>query len=108
MTDPVPSKEQSIAERLRAIARGVCTPIAVRLAQIEEIADEIERLKRPAHEREPPHCSTCGCGLAPEPPAMHPCDDGMRAMKHGPCGGQGCDDCDDGVVLVLAQPPGAG
>lgn len=24
---------------------------------------------KPAHEREPPHCSTCGCGLAPEPAA---------------------------------------
>lgn len=23
---------------------------------------EIERLSRPAHEREPPHCSTCECG----------------------------------------------
>jgi hypothetical protein len=22
---------------------------------------------KPAHEREPPHCSTCACGLAPEP-----------------------------------------
>ena len=24
---------------------------------------------KPAHEREPPHCSSCGCGLAPEPAA---------------------------------------
>lgn len=24
---------------------------------------------KPAHEREPPHCSTCSCGMATEPPA---------------------------------------
>jgi hypothetical protein len=36
---------------------------------MRQAADEIERLSRPVHEREPPHCSTCSCGLAPEPAA---------------------------------------
>lgn len=31
----------------------------------------IERLSKPAHEREPPHCSSCSCGMtAPEPEAL--------------------------------------
>lgn len=38
-----------------ALAGYRCAPCAERLAP------------KPAHEREPPHCSTCGCGLAPEP-----------------------------------------
>lgn len=33
-------------------------------------AEEIERLSRPSHEREPPHCSTCACGIASEPGAV--------------------------------------
>lgn len=28
-------------------------------------ADALERLNKPAHEREPPHCSTCDCLNAP-------------------------------------------
>lgn len=39
---------------------------------IIHLQDEIKRLSRPAHEREPPHCSTCACGLAPEPAREYP------------------------------------
>lgn len=47
---------------------------------------EVERLKRPAHEREPPHCSTCGCGLA-QPPG----DDGPRPLwLNDRCHHEGC------------------
>lgn len=30
--------------------------------RLQALWDEIDRLSRPAHEREPPHCSTCACG----------------------------------------------
>jgi hypothetical protein len=29
-----------------------------------EAAEEIERLSRPYHEREPPHCPTCSCSVS--------------------------------------------
>ena len=34
---------------------------------VKVLADEIERLSRPSHEREPPHCPTCDCRLPVEP-----------------------------------------
>lgn len=43
------------------------------LTLMESELDEIARLAapavKPAHEREPPHCSSCSCGLPAEPPA---------------------------------------
>lgn len=90
MTDPVPSKD--LVTELRATNnRPEFAQIYLRhLAQ--RAADEIESLQRQVEalsihaakwvtralelqtnlarvtgEREPPHCSTCGCGLAPEP-----------------------------------------
>jgi hypothetical protein len=42
----------------------------VKLLEIvgKEQEQRIAELKRPAHEREPPHCSNCSCGMtAPEP-----------------------------------------
>lgn len=35
---------------------------------IEEIERLQKRATKPAHEREAPHCSSCSCGLALEPP----------------------------------------
>lgn len=31
-----------------------------------------DQLAKPAHEREPPHCSTCSCGMPAEPSAAEP------------------------------------
>lgn len=63
MTDPVPSKEK-LPDWLR---RWYALKGELRF---REAADEIERLQRElarvTGEREPPHCSTCSCGL-PEP-----------------------------------------
>lgn len=28
------------------------------------LEEQLRDLAKPAHEREPPHCSTCGCGLS--------------------------------------------
>lgn len=33
---------------------------------IVSLQDENKRLKRPPHEREPPHCSSCSCGMPAE------------------------------------------
>lgn len=56
------TKVQSLVDRLR-VADGEVVPYhAVKLMQ--EAADELERLSRPWHEREPPHCPTCGCDAA--------------------------------------------
>jgi hypothetical protein len=63
MTDPVSSNQWGIDEAFKTLesltegssaAKG-----AMRFLR--------SQLSKPAHEREPPHCSTCGCGLAPEP-----------------------------------------
>lgn len=32
------------------------------------LLSENERFRRPAHEREPPHCASCACGMEPEQP----------------------------------------
>lgn len=86
MTDPVPSKEQSCSH-FQCVGPGSYLPTQpmhvmwqgcpwcenehlrrenVRWENAHKILlSEIERLKRPAHEREPPHCSNCSCGLAP-------------------------------------------
>lgn len=37
-------------------------------------------------------------------PPIQSCDDGMRAMMHGPCNGLGCENCDDGTVVVVWPP----
>lgn len=50
-----------------------CDGISARDETIKLLDQRIERLQRelakPAHEREPPHCSNCSCGLPAEPPA---------------------------------------
>jgi hypothetical protein len=100
MTDPVPSKVCPVCECPDADHYDWCTPQAREeqrpskdlCSQLRALpagyrllgytaAEEIERLRRPAHEREPPHCPTCECWKAdaqsaPEPePALRP--DGM-------------------------------
>lgn len=74
MTDQLPSKD--LVSRLRLAATFLALREPKENADDElmrEAADEIERLQRElvriSAEREPPHCSNCGCGLAPEPPA---------------------------------------
>lgn len=52
MTDQLPSKD--LCAQLRAL------PAGYRLLGYTA-AEEIERLSRPAHEREPPHCASCSC-----------------------------------------------
>lgn len=68
MSDPVPSKEEvpDLPSELRRFAKGCesgyWTGVFI------EAAQELDRLQRPAHEREGPHCSSCSCGMtAPEP-----------------------------------------
>ena len=95
MTDPVPSKDQvtqawddlnalvtfAYEQGFHEIGYSPLNVIDSALADARRenvrwenahkiLLSEIERLKRPAHEREPPHCSTCACGLAPEPAAV--------------------------------------
>jgi hypothetical protein len=53
MSEQAPSKD--LCSQLRAL------PVGYRLLGYTA-AEEIERLSKPAHEREPPHCSTCECG----------------------------------------------
>lgn len=62
-----PSKDQ-----LRLWRQRVETYGGMQLTKPESLAlfAEIERLSKPAHERESPHCSTCSCGMQPEPPAI--------------------------------------
>lgn len=58
-------------ERVEQIFRQALGLIDRQREQIESLSIHAEKwVKRaltPAHEREGPHCSTCGCGLAPEP-----------------------------------------
>lgn len=68
---------------------------------------------KPAHERESPHCSTCACGLAPEPPADAKDAARYRWLRAGNAyapeenmvmGGEELDHlCDDGISS--SQPP---
>lgn len=88
MTDPVPSKDEVWSdarvrdelrdydlcltpERVEQIFRQALGLIDRQRQQIESLSIHAEKwVKRaltPAHEREGSHCSTCGCGLAPEP-----------------------------------------
>lgn len=99
MSDPVPSKEcdylaklqhshpmvqlQREVEELRRDNRRWENAHKILLAEVErhkrdvklleivgkEQEQRIAELKRPAHEREPPHCSSCACGMTPEPEA---------------------------------------
>jgi hypothetical protein len=71
MTDPVPSKD--LCSQLRAL------PAGYRLLGYTA-AEEIERLRRPAHEREPPHCPTCECWKADAQSAPEPA---AERCKHG-------------------------
>lgn len=71
-------------------------PEAMSTGDIVELANlfrEVRKLRRPANEREPPHCSTCACG-AVEPkgycmkrysglnPAMPNCDCTNDVCRH--------------------------
>jgi hypothetical protein len=78
MTDPVPSKERvgflidywsakSRSHESWPEGQGLQAEL-VGLIYADTIA-ALKHLQKPVHEREGPHCSTCGCGLAPEPQA---------------------------------------
>lgn len=54
-----------LLDRLHRFTQADFPPPPETLQLVMDAQREIERLSRPAHEREPPHCSTCGCGLAP-------------------------------------------
>lgn len=57
----------------------------------------VKRATTPAHEREPPHCSTCACGLAPEPRVC-------ECVPLAPRPYNFCQDCGGRIT----PPPGAG
>jgi hypothetical protein len=89
MTDPLPSKEWGSPEQVKFVIGFVketkrqgyeMCPLHVDflLAVLERAVPE----PKPPHEREPPHCSTCGCGLAPEPGAR-PVRAWMRRFEDG-------------------------
>jgi hypothetical protein len=60
-------KCDSSDEKLCKCCRGLC----VCHYDFDTIA-ALKQLQKPPHEREGPHCSTCSCGLAPEPCAHLP------------------------------------
>lgn len=87
MTDPVPSKECShlYQAHLRELF-GRCLTCEIESLQRQVDALSIHSAKwvtralelqtniaRITGEREPPHCSTCACGLAPEPRVCTDC-----------------------------------
>lgn len=97
MTDHTPDVEMALmsdAERIRYWRREIDAAgddvgdefvwlLAVAEAQERRIAElteslrqqesqlrtALDELRKPAHEREPPHCSNCSCGLPAEPPS---------------------------------------
>lgn len=48
--------------------RDALNSAAITCARCASLEAELEAARRPAHLREPPHCSTCGCGLPAQPP----------------------------------------
>lgn len=103
-------------ERLRTALRGVqscSTCEACRGAATLALGGA---KAKPAHERESPHCSTCACGLAPEPPADAKdaaryrwlrADNAYAPEENMVMGGEELDHlCDDGISS--SQPPGDG
>ena len=78
MTDPVLSKEltEAIAIANRLLDEPFADPdddartVARQFLRGREAIERLQReLARVTGEREPPHCSSCACGLAAEPPA---------------------------------------
>ena len=76
MTDPVLSKEltEAIAIANRLLDEPFADPdddartVARQFLRGREAIERLQReLARVTGEREPPHCSSCSCGLAPEP-----------------------------------------
>lgn len=67
----------------------------------------VKRATTPAHEREPPHCSSCSCGMTPEP-------DALRQYVHEQLGHLAGDDNRPAEALIrlaaerATQPPGDG
>lgn len=101
MTDPVPSKDllpcpfcgSAVAfcsDKHHTCHYIICSgcKVSVDLGHVADPDNECETLtqlqgrvaerwnvrpvQKPAHLREPPHCSTCACGLAPEPAREYP------------------------------------
>lgn len=64
MTDPVPSKDLVARITAYLASGGLFNP---ELANHEAVRDLLiecrDTFSRPTHEREPPHCSTCSCGM---------------------------------------------
>lgn len=66
------------AERINGIVlrlnadEGLSSGALAGLQRLAQAAGGAAPESKPAHEREPPHCSTCACGLAIEPPVTPP------------------------------------
>jgi hypothetical protein len=91
MTDPVPSKDL-VYELRRDVLRFYEDERQLKHDSAAEIERLERKLARPAHEREPPHCSSCSCGIGADippdgAPSMSAPEPGHVVTEACPCKG---------------------